>query len=73
MLDSCESMGLFGIYVFKNKKGEKFWLHEWAGSGQKKLIYFSKDPRNAIDLPKGFEIVESPKTGLPILKKKVKK
>lgn len=62
-------MGLFGPFVYKNKKGEKFWLHVKEGRGRTKLFFFSKDPRNSINLPKGYVIVENQKTGLPVLRK----
>ncbi len=39
--------------------------------GKATLYFFSKDPRGAINaLPKGFTVVENPKTGLPFLKRK---
>jgi hypothetical protein len=63
-------MGLFGPYVYTNKKGKKFYLHEWKSKGGKRLLHFSKDRKDAIDLPPGFKVVENPRTGLPILKKK---
>lgn len=52
-------------YSFTNSKGQKYFLHQRG-----KLFYFSKDPDNAISLPAGLKVVESPKTGLPIVKKK---
>ncbi|MEM7819637.1 MAG: hypothetical protein QXD48_02300 [Candidatus Aenigmatarchaeota archaeon] len=63
-------MGIFTPYVYKSKNGQKFWLH--AKTNRKvTLYYFSKDPTNAINsLPKGFEVIENQKTGLPFLKKK---
>ncbi len=57
-------------FSYTNKKGITFWLHEKEGKGGVKLYYFSKDPTNAIDLPEGFTVVENPKTGLPMIKKK---
>ncbi len=63
-------MGLFTPYIYKNKKGKKYWLHvkEYRG---KKLYYFSQEPVGAIkSLPPGFEVIENPKTGLPFLKRK---
>jgi hypothetical protein len=62
-------MGLFGPFIFKNKKGKKFWLHIKI-KGKSKIYYFSKDPKGAINsIPKGYEVFEEPKTGLPFLKK----
>jgi hypothetical protein len=40
--------------------------------GKAKLYYFSKDPVGALNnLPRGFEVIENPRTGFPFLKKKV--
>lgn len=62
-------MGLFGTYVYKKKDGTKFWLH-MKQRGKVVLYYFSKDPRDAINLPRGYEVVENSKAFLPFLKKK---
>ena len=63
-------MGLFGTFIYKNKKGKKFWLH-MKTRGKSTLYYFSKDPRGGLhSIPKGFEVMENPKTGLPLLKRK---
>lgn len=63
-------MGLFGPFIFKNKKGKKFWLHMKI-KGKSKIYFFSKDPKGAINsIPKGYEAIEEPRTGLPFLKKK---
>lgn len=62
-------MGLFGPYVYKTKDDKKYWLH-MRQRGKAKLFFFSKDPRDSLSsLPKGYEVVENPKTGLPFLKK----
>ncbi|MEM5802231.1 MAG: hypothetical protein QXQ18_02495 [Candidatus Aenigmatarchaeota archaeon] len=53
-------------YSYTNSKGQTYWLHTKGG----KLFYFSKDPEGAIDLPEGFVVVENPKTGLPMIRKK---
>ena len=65
-------MGFFEPYVYENKKKKKYYLHEYTGTGKKRMYYFSKDPKDAIDLPPGREVVESTKTGLPMLKKREK-
>ena len=52
-------MGLFGPFVYKTKKGQKFFLHA-TQRGKVKLFYFSKDPAGAINsLPAGYEVVEN--------------
>ena len=48
-----------------NSKGKKYYLHQ-TGT----LLYFSKSPEGAIDLPGGMAIIENQRTGLPMVKKK---
>jgi YHS domain-containing protein len=63
-------------FSYVNKKGQTYYLHsKKAGKGGKtEIYYFAKEPReNALDkVPDGFMVIESEKTALPILKKKVK-
>lgn len=51
-------------YEHTNFKGVKFFLHSRG-----KLLFFSKKPEDAIDLPAGLKVIENPKTGLPMVKK----
>jgi hypothetical protein len=54
------------VYEHKNSKGNTYYLH-----GKGRLFYFGKEKKeNAIDLPEGYGVVENPRTGLPMLKKK---
>lgn len=53
------------VCEFTNKKGVKYYLHSRG-----KLLFFSKDPKDAIDLPAGMVIIENERTGLPMVKKK---
>jgi hypothetical protein len=63
-------MGMFGPYVYINKKKEKYYLH-MRGRGRRILYYFSKDPNGALpEIPPGFEVFENEKSGLPMLRKK---
>lgn len=63
-------MGLLGPFVHTSKTKQKFWLH-MKEKGKARLFYFSKDPAGALDsLPRGFEVVENPRTGLPFIKRK---
>lgn len=65
-------MGWFGPYTYKSKKGVKWWLHS-REKGRSTLYFFSKDPENAMqDLPPGFKVIENPRTGMPMLQKKVR-
>lgn len=63
-------MGLFSPYAYKNKNGEKFYLH-MKEKGKVKLYFFSKEPDGALNsLPGGFKVIENEKSSLPFLKKK---
>ena len=61
--------------VVSKKSGKTYYLHlreqKRKDGGITKLYFFAGDVRdNAIDeLPAGYEVVESERTGLPILKK----
>ena len=48
-----------------NSRGKKYYLHQKG-----RLYYFSKDPKDGIDLPEGMMIIENERTGLPMVKKK---
>jgi len=65
-----EKVAFLGLYIYKTKKGEKYYLH-MSKKGNRTLYYFSKEPAGALPaLPMGYEVVENPKTGLPMLRKK---
>jgi len=53
-------------YSHTNSKGVIYHLHSQGG----RLFYFSKDPKDSIDLPVHLQVVENPRTGLPMVKKK---
>ena len=61
--------------VVSKKSGKTYYLHlreqKRKDGNVTKLYFFAGDVRdNAIDeLPAGYEVVESERTGLPILKK----
>jgi hypothetical protein len=59
-------------YKHTNSKGTEYILHSRAtGKGNGRIFFFAKEEKEgAMDaLPEGYEIKESEKTGLPILKK----
>mgnify|MGYP000163600428 CR=1 FL=1 len=62
-------------YEFKNSKGITYYLHSRVvnlkGGRKQTIYYFAREVRpGAVDsLPEGFKVVETPKTGMPILKK----
>lgn len=63
-------------YQHTNSKGDTYYLHsqevKLRGSGKlQRIYYFKRDTdNNALDqLPIGFKVVESQRTGLPVLKR----
>jgi hypothetical protein len=53
------------MYRYTNSRGTEYFLHN-KGT----LHYFSKSKDGSIEMPQGYAVVESEKTGLPFLKKK---
>jgi hypothetical protein len=63
-------------FEFKNSKEVKYYLHAkdvtLKGGRKQKIFFFARDVRpGALDaIPEGFKVIETTKTGMPILKKK---
>ncbi|MHB8055150.1 MAG: hypothetical protein ACYDH3_07890 [Candidatus Aminicenantales bacterium] len=63
-------------FEFKNSKGASYFLHSknvTLKGGRKQMIYYfgKQIKEGALDaVPEGYQAVETPKTGMPILKKK---
>ncbi len=63
-------------FEFTNKKGVKYYLHSkdvnLKGGRKQKIFFFARDVRPGAlnDLPDGYKVIETAKTGMPILKKK---
>ena len=53
-----------------NSKGNKYYLHSSEAKNGQRLFFFSKDSNGGIDKPPEYKVIENPKTGLPMLKKK---
>lgn len=62
-------------FQFKNSKGVTYYLHsrvvDLKGGRKQTIYYFAREVRpGALEsLPEGYKVVETPKTGMPILKK----
>jgi hypothetical protein len=62
-------------YTFTNKKGVKYFLHSklvnLKGGREQTIYYFARDIRpGALEaVPAGYKVIETAKTGMPILKK----
>ena len=65
-------------FAFTNKKGQEYFLHgkkvSLRGNNHEQTIYyFAKEvkPEGALDqVPDGYEVKETERTGLPVLGKK---
>jgi len=63
-------------FEFENSKKVKYYLHAkdvmLKGGRKQKIFFFARDVRpGALDaIPEGFKVIETTKTGMPILKKK---
>lgn len=62
-------------YSFKNSKGQTYYLHSkdvtLRGGRQQTIYYFAREVKaGAIDsVPAGYEVIETKRTGMPVLKK----
>lgn len=62
-------------YSHTNSKGQQYNLHmkdvTLKGGRLQRIYFFARDVREgAVDaLPDGYNVVENPRTGLPVLKK----
>ena len=63
-------------FMHKNSRGNTYYLHgkmvTLKGGRKQQIYYFAKTvkPEAVDELPAGYVVVESARTGLPILKKK---
>ncbi len=63
-------------YKFSNSKGVEYYLHyrdvTLRGGRQQRIYFFAREVRdNALDsVPAGYEVVETERTGMPVLRKK---
>jgi hypothetical protein len=62
-------------YEFTNSKGVKYYLHykdvNLKGGRIQRIYFFARDvrPGSLDDVPAGYRVVETERTGMPILKK----
>jgi hypothetical protein len=63
-------------YSFTNSKGVKYFLHykdvNLKGGRLQRIYFFARDIRagSLDEVPGGFRVIETERTGMPILKKK---
>lgn len=62
-------------HTYTNKKGQQYFLHgrlvTLRGGRQQQIYFFAREHKSGLmeSVPKGYEVVENEKTGLPLLKK----
>lgn len=62
-------------FSYTNKKGQKYFLHRkmvtLKNGITRPIFFFARDERaEAVDaLPAGYQVVETSRTGMPVLKK----
>lgn len=62
-------------FSFTNKKGVKYYLHSkkvnLKGGREQMIYFFARDIRPGAQdaVPAGYQVIETAKTGMPILKK----
>ena len=62
-------------FSFTNKKGVKYYLHSkkvnLKGGREQVIYFFARDIRPGAQdaVPAGYKVIETTKTGMPILKK----
>ena len=62
-------------YTYTNSKGQTYILHykdvTLKNGRQQRIYYFARDERDgALDeVPEGYEVVETKRTGMPVLRK----
>ncbi len=63
-------------YAFTNSKGVTYYLHfkdvNLKGGRQQRIYFFARDIRDgSLDaVPDAYKVIETTRTGMPILKKK---
>ena len=63
-------------YEFTNSKGTKYYLHYkdviLKGGREQRIYFFARDIKDgSLDaVPDAFKVIETQRTGMPILKKK---
>jgi len=53
------------------RTGETLYLHRQLSKSKKSFVwYFNRDSQGAVELPQHFEVIESPRSGYPLVRKK---
>jgi len=63
-------------FTYKNSKGVTYYLHfkdvTLRGGKKQRIYFFARDVRDGSldEVPDGMEVMETKRTGMPVLKKK---
>lgn len=63
-------------YTYKNSKGVTYYLHfkdvTLRGGKKQRIYFFARDVRDGSldEIPEGKEVMETSRTGMPVLKNK---
>lgn len=63
-------------YSYTNSKGQTYYLHKkdvvLKNGRQQTIYFFAREVREGAldDVPAGYEVVETERTGMPVLKKR---
>jgi len=63
-------------FTYKNSKGVTYYLHfkdvTLRGGKKQRIYFFARDVRDGSldEIPAGMEVMETKRTGMPVLKKK---
>ena len=59
------------MYSYTNKKGNTYYLHRRVYAAHKTFVwFFSRNPEGAVELPVFYEVIESPRSQHPVIRKK---
>lgn len=62
-------------FTYTNSKGVKYYLHfkdvTLRGGKKQRIYFFARDVRDGSldEVPAGYEVMETKRTGMPVLKK----
>ena len=62
-------------YSYTNKKGQKYYLHYrdvvLRGGRKQRIYFFAREVRSSSldSVPGGYKVIETTRTGMPVLKK----
>jgi len=65
-------------FAYTNKKGQTYYLHEQlvtlrGNNRRQPIFFFARQPRDGVleSVPDGWEVKETPSSGMPVLKRQV--